>query len=193
MTPSKDQIVKFLKPWGQWWPLLLAFAGIAMVYIADAAGWHWILVKSTHELIAPPLLGFVVIVLIVRRVREKDPVFAVLAVLAFVFLIREIHFRHTTKPTYVVLAMWVCWVWFRRRQLLPALDRGRLKPWLFATGAAYVLSQVIAQRFFKYVPILPREHELHIALEETSETFAHIMLLITAFSDRFSRGKEKPE
>ncbi len=189
MTISKDRIAEFVKPWGQWWPLLLAFGGIATVYIADAAGWHWVLVKSTHEVIAPPLLALVVAVLIVRRLREKAPEFAVLAVLAFIFMMREIHFRHTTKPTYVVLVLWICWVWLRRRELLPALDKGRLKPWLFATGLAYVLSQVIAQRFFKHVPILPREHELHIAFEETSETFAHIMLLITAFSDRFVRGK----
>jgi len=186
---SKESIVRFISPWQQWWPLLFIFGGIVTVYVASAVGWQWVLVKTTHEIIAPPLLGIVLAVYLTRSIREKSPELVILAVLSFIFLIREIHFHHTTKPTYVALALWMFWVWSWRTRLLPALDKGRLKPWLFATGAAYVLSQVIAQRFFKYVPLLPHEHDLHVALEETSETFAHITFLVTAFADRFSRNK----
>jgi len=189
MKINRQQIHDFLDPGSQWWPMLMGPAGLVLVYIANAVNWQWELQKGTHEIIAPYILGVTLAVYIWRAVREHRPVWQVMAVLSFIFLIREIHFHHTTKPTYVALALWAIWVYAWRDRLIPELDKGAFKPWLFAAGFAYVFSQAVAQRWLRHV--LPNEQHLHVSLEETIETFAHITLLITAFADRFPHPRRK--
>jgi hypothetical protein len=53
-----------------------------------------------------------------------------------------------------------------------------LKVSLFGVLWTYLFSQLIARRVFR--DILPNERLLHIPLEETAETFAHLSFLVFA-------------
>ncbi len=189
MSIDKKEIRDFLLPWSQWWPMIMGVAGLLLVYFAYAIDWQWELAKGTQEIVAPYILSLAMGVYIGRAVSEKEPAWQVLAVLSFIFMIREIHFHHTTKPTYVALAIWAAWVFAWRDRLVPMLEKGAFKNWLFAAGFAYVFSQMVGQRWLRYV--LPYEHHLHVSMEETMENFAHLTLLITAFSDRFRGPRRK--
>jgi len=182
MDDPAVRIPELLRPPAQWLVLLVPAAAIAAVYIANAAGWEWLLRKGTHEVLAPIILGLTVLILAVRARRKKRLWWRMLTILAAVFLLREIHPRYSTKVAYVLLAVWgVAAVW-RRNELLPGLRRVRFRALLGGMFAAYVVSQMVGQRWLRHV--LPLESRLHISFEETLETAAHLMFLALAVFGR---------
>jgi hypothetical protein len=62
---------------------------------------------------------------------------------------------------------------------MDSLADRRLLLALVATGWAYLLSQLIARRVFRFVPL---EDVLHVPAEEVTETMAHTMLAGIAIS-----------
>ena len=68
-----------------------------------------------------------------------------------------------------------------------------LKVSLFGVLWTYILSQLFARRAFK--GLLPNEEQLNVALEETSETAAHLFFLVFAiccffFIPKIKKGKD---
>ena len=76
--------------------------------------------------------------------------------------------------TFALLAFWA----FRRKEFFGrVLTKTPLKIWIVATFTTYALSQLIARRLFRHLR-LPQEADLHIYLEETVETTAHLMMIV---------------
>jgi hypothetical protein len=171
-----------------WWPFLLGPAIMGFNYFAEAQGLSWYLSKPTHEVAAVCLTSIALLCHAVRWRTGHNPVHQWLTFLALAFLCREIHFAGTGKGVYIALIVLLIWGWRSRKQLLEGAAVGRLGQWVLATGWTYFLSQFIARRIFRYL-YLPNEDGMHIMLEEAVENMAHIMLIITAFADRF--GKER--
>jgi hypothetical protein len=108
------------------------------------------------------------------------------------FFCREWHFAGTSKGIYVALVVFAVWAVKRKVKFEKIVGNGWLKVWLIAVFVTYFLSQLIARRVFRYV-YLPREAELHISLEETVETAAHLMMIVACFmawktKERLSRS-----
>ena len=97
------------------------------------------------------------------------------------FFCREWHFAGTSTGVYVVLVLLGFWAFKQRRLFDKFIGKGRFRIWLFSAFATYLLSQLIARRFFRHL-YLPQEAQLHINLEETVETMAHVMLIVVSFS-----------
>ena len=85
----------------------------------------------------------------------------------------------TAGRGYIALAAINLWAWRSRYAITNTLCDNPLKIWTIATGAAYLLSQLIARRVFHHLHF-PDEHQLHVPLEEVAESAAHLMLLTTA-------------
>lgn len=129
------------------------------------------------EVPAPWLVGLVAAIYLVRTAKTLNPLYVLLAALAFVFTLREIHFGWMDKGVYIgAAAIAVCAVLWRRRLAEPLRDL-RHSSWLLATVAAYAVAVMIGRRFFKFIP---GEHDIHRSLEEWAETVAHLMFLVTA-------------
>jgi hypothetical protein len=161
---------------------------MAMNYVADAQGWDFYLQKSPHEIAAVVLTGVALLCQSARWYTGRNPVHKWLAFLALAFLCREIHFEGTGEGVYVALGILLVWGWLSRERLLEGAAVGRLGQWVLATGWTYLLSQLIARRVFRYIH-LPDEQGMHVMLEEVVENVAHILLIITAFADRFGADK----
>lgn len=174
--------------WLAWWPVAIGPLAVASVWAASLVGWDWYLAKGPHEAIALCLMPAAVLSYIARVRTSRNPAHLLLAGLAVAFLLREIHWGWTCKGVYAMLTALVVWAGAWRKRLRPAVHVGRFWQWLCATGATYVLAQLIARRVFRGV--LPDEAELHIVYEEAVENAAHLMLIVTAFADRF--GPEQP-
>jgi len=176
--------------WLAWWPVVIGPLTVAGVWAASSVGWDWCLAKGPHEVIAICLLSAAVLTYVARTRTGGNPVHLLLTVLAVVFLLREIHWDWTSPGVYVAVACLGVWTAVWRKRLWPAVHVGRLWQWLCATGATYVLAQLIARRVLR--DMLPDEQHLHSAYEELTENAAHLMLLVTAFADRFGRRPEHP-
>ena len=182
--------------WWSWWPVLLRPAAMGLTYlaywlthVAEWQDWGWYLYKKNHEVLAVCLLAVAALVYLVRAWRGRTPVHIILTVLAVAFLCREIHFTGTDLGVYVTLVILAVWAWHWRDRLSTASRVGQFRPWLFAAGCTYVLAQLIARRAFG--DHLPYDQVMHKYgwLEEAVETMAHILLLVTAFADRFGRRR----
>ncbi len=173
-------------PWWQWWPLLIGPAAMLLTYVAYWCNWTWFLSKESHEIAALALLTGATAAYLAAALRGRNPAHVILTVLAAVFLCRELHFVGTNNGTYIALVLLAVWSWRWRARLVTATAVGLFRPWLFASGWAYFLSQLVARRVFRGMPL---EEQLQNPgwLEETVETGAHLALLITAFADLFGR------
>lgn len=173
------------------WLLLPGLAGIVLVYALHGTGWLPVLLKrSFHENLALLIVPAVVIILVVKSAASRDSLVIYLAVLALVFLIRElddttlaafggVHKLKTKKLVDLLLPGMVLWGVVWQERLFASLNRFTfLKTALFGMVWTYLLSQLLARRAFKH--ILPAERLLNVALEETEETIAHLAFLAVA-------------
>ena len=178
--------------WLHWWPVLLGPASMLLPYVAYWCDWGWFLSKRMHENMALVLLGAATAAYLAGALRGRNPAHAILTGLAIAFLCREIHFAGTNKGVYVAVAALGVWAWLWRERLVSATAVGRFRPWLCATACAYITAQLVARRVFRGMYL---EHELQNPgwLEETVESMAHILLLVTAFADMFGRRRSTPD
>ena len=125
-----------------------------------------------------------------------------LSVLALVFLVRELHGTditifgdicrlETKKLAYLLLVGMGLWVFAWHEKLFACLNRSMMqKVSLFGVLWTYLFSQLIARRVFRGV--FPNESLLHIPMEETVETAAHLFFLIfVLFCLFFTPNKQK--
>lgn len=173
------------------WLLLPGFGAVALVYVSHHLGLftEW-LRRDPLEVLALCLVPMIVLILVAKSIITRDSLAIFLAALAVVFLTRELHdsefqllgreFELETKGMVSLLLVGMVLtaiVWHER--LLKSLNRSIfLKVSLVGVLWTYLFSQLIARRAFK--PILPNEAELHIPLEETTETAAHLFFLAFA-------------
>ena len=125
-------------------------------------------------------------VYLARAIYTRNRLCVLLAVLAGVFVVREIHFPGVKKPVYAALIALCVWAVLWRKQLAEPLREWRHTSWLIATAGAYFLSQVIARRAFRGIP---GEQEIHRSLEEWAETVAHLMFIITSLLGSWRKQK----
>lgn len=167
-----------------YWPFLVLALPFFLVYGLGAMGYENVVGRKYNELIAMPLVLVSVLSYGVLALRTRNEFAMVQALLSIGFFCREWHFAGTSKGVYVVVAIVAGWYVCRRRPLSALIGKTRVEIWLWATCACYILSQVIARRVFGsgHLNLLPMESYYHIALEETTETLAHLMLAMTSFA-----------
>lgn len=175
--------------WTRWWPLAFGPAGMAFVYIADALDWSAVLYKPTLETLAIVLTMAASLTFFARALAWRNPLDTIMAALSIAFMCREFHWEWTGDGVYIAIALMGVWSWRWRERLGRVFNYSPPRRiWLYSTGAAYVLSQLIARRAFR--AILPNEAVLHMPLEEVAETVAHLMLLVMAVSPPYGSVKK---
>lgn len=176
-----------------WWPLLLAPAVVIAVSIPYALGDTRVLsLQNTLDDVAPFLIGFAAAVYILRAFVTRNPLYILLAVLVTAMTIREIHFEKTAAEPYIqkgiyiaagLVAVWgIAW---HKRLIGPLTGDRRHWSWLTCTFAMYFISVVVSRRVFKFVP---GERMMHRVLEETLETVAHAMFIVTCLLGSWRRS-----
>jgi len=131
--------------------------------------------------------------LLVAALKVRNTASLVLLVLAVNFLIIELDQTPITLPSietfvmrtkgyiYVALGVMAAWGIWEERKIISFFYKYPLTKVMFlGVFSSYFLSQLIARRVFKHIPILPHEHDYHIALEEVTENGAHIFFLFLA-------------
>jgi hypothetical protein len=174
------------------WILLPGFLAVILVYAVNHFDiYPWFITKNFHEGLAPLLVGAIFLILLIRSLISRDSLMIFLAVLALVFLVRE--FNATTfflfgveylfkskKLVDCLLVGMGLWAYGWHEKIFVCLNRSiPLKVLLAGMLWTYLFSQLIARRVFR--DILPNERLLHIPLEETAETAAHLFFLFCAF------------
>jgi hypothetical protein len=154
-------------------PILLAF--MVLLGLLHPQAFHDLQVWL--EVPAPFLVAIAAGIYIFKAYRTRSPLLVLLAALSIALTCREMHFAGTSKGIYIALGVLALWTVLWRKRLHRPLRNWRHTSWLIATCWAYVLSQLIARRAFRFVP---GEHEIHRSLEEVAETIAHLMLIWTA-------------
>lgn len=177
MNTQKEAIKKVKL---NYWLFAIAPLTMVAVYVLYALNYHdMILRKDILEGIHIALIAAASLVFIAAAIKQKEPFRLAMTALCIAFLCREIHFVGTSLGVYIAIAIIVTYAISKWKQIEAVIEQGKIKHWLYATGFAYILSQVIARRVFKYM-YLPKEQELHVMLEEAVETVAHLSMLITA-------------
>ena len=166
-----------LRRYGQWWPVLLGFAAMLLVYIASWFHQRELLSKNSNESIALILLGISIAGFLLQTVVFRSQFHLLMAIMCTALFCREWHFLGSSEALYVTIAMLAFWAVKRKELFKRILAKDRLKIWMAATLATYVLSQLIARRVFRRLH-LPWESQLHIHLEETVETTGHLMMIV---------------
>ncbi len=174
---SESRLLEYAK----WWPLLLGPAAMLFVYIAHSSHREEFVSRGTNEYIALILLTVPLVNFLLQAFIYKSNFCLFMACLSAAFFCREWHFPGTSRGIYIALAILAFWGIKQKDVFLKTIGNGRFKIWLIATFATYLLSQLIARRVFRYV-YLPLEDHLHIYLEETVETTAHLMLIVAGFA-----------
>jgi hypothetical protein len=164
--------------WFRLWPLLLGPAAMVWVYIANATGMRWFVSRGTNENMALALVGVSLLGFVIQAIIYRSEFHLFMAILCGSFFCREWHFAGTSNGIYVMLGILAFWAVKRKDALEGIVGEGHLKVWFWATFSGYVLSQLIARRVFRYV-YLPQEAQLHVLFEESVETMAHIMMIVT--------------
>ncbi len=163
-----------------WWPLLLWPVGIVLIPLAHRQGWEFLLTKSHYEVLGLALVGLAAGLFLGRARATGDPLRLILGCFALALLAREIHFAGTGKGVYVAILACGLWAWAWRRRLALLWVRRPVSTYFLCALATYALSQVVAQRFMRFLPYEGKPHDLHIHYEEISEVIAHIILVIAA-------------
>ncbi len=185
-TPATQSIIHKstaqtqLQQYGKWWPLLLGPAAMLLVYVAQLSHQEEIVSRSSNEDIALILLSIPLMGFLLQAYLFRSDFHLFMASLCGAFFCREWHFPGTSQGIYISLVLLAFWAVKRKQAFEKIVGNGRFKMWLFATFATYLLSQLIARRVFRYV-YLPQEAQLHIFLEETVETTAHLMMIAACF------------
>jgi hypothetical protein len=170
------------------WILLPGLCAVLLVYIVHYSNLSPELTARTlNESIAPWLVLIVFLILLSKSFISRDSLMIYLTVLAAVFLVRELndtvftvfggeHLFKSKKLVDCLLICMVLWAFGWHERLFSCLNRSvQLKILLAGVLWTYFLSQLIARRVFR--DVLPNERLLHIPLEETAETAAHIFFL----------------
>lgn len=169
-----------MKTWWRyvnWWLLLIGPAAVGASIALSVVYDGFMRLQSDLEVPAPYLPAGAAVIYAIGFGRTRNPLLGLLATLAVALSIREFHFDWAGKGIYVMLAALGVWAVLWRSRLAGPLTDWRHTSWLLATMAAYVLSQVIARRAFRFVP---GEQVIHRPLEECAETAAHLMLIVTS-------------
>ncbi|MGC9454587.1 MAG: hypothetical protein ACP5HU_06955 [Phycisphaerae bacterium] len=175
-----------------WWPMLLiplALGAALLMALLAPDVFHEM--QIWLEVPAPWLVGLIALVYLVRSVKTSNPLYMLLAAMAVVFTLREIHFGWMDKGVYIGAAVVGVWAVLWRRRLAEPLRDRRHTSWLLATIAAYAVAVMIDRRFFQFIP---GEDDIHRPLEEWAETAAHLLFLVTAMLGgwrKFPRFKTK--
>lgn len=181
-VPAKSSRLSLCR---SWWPLLFWPIGIALIPLAHRQGWSWLLNKGYYETVGLALIGLAAGLFLGRaracgRGEHADPLRLILGCFAFALLAREIHFPGTGDGVYVAMLACAIWAWLWRRRLAPLWVRKPVSGYFLAALATYALSQLVAQRFMRFLPYEGQPHDLHIYYEEISEVIAHLILVLSA-------------
>ena len=173
------------------WILLPSLIPLLLVYVVHHFNiYPWIITREFNENIALWLVSMIFLTLLTKSFISRDSLINYLTVLALVFFIREFHdtvftffgssYQFETKKLVDCLLVGMgIWAFVWHEKLFTCLNRSiMLKVSLFGVLWTYLFSQLIARRVFR--GILPNERLLHIPLEETAETFAHLFFILFA-------------
>jgi hypothetical protein len=164
-----------------WWPFVLLLLPIGLVVVSWLCDYRVLLRKSSYEQTAIPIIAAAAIAWGIRTVYRRERIALLVTAQAFIFTCREIHFPGTDIAVYVGTALvggWaLVWVWRRYDRLISKQTDWKMLSFLATSIACYVISLLVQRRVFKGVP---GESELHIALEESTENMAHLLLLISS-------------
>ena len=171
------------------WILLPSLIAILSVYTVHYLNiYSWFITRNFHESFAPLLVLVILGLLLLKSFSSKDPLMIYLSVLSLVFFVREINNTEITifgnsylfkskKLVDILLVGMGLWAYCWHEKLFVCLNRSMLqKVSLFGVMWTYLFSQLIARRVFRGV--LPGESLLHVSMEETAETAAHLFFLI---------------
>jgi hypothetical protein len=173
------------------WILLPSLIPLLLVYAVHHFNiYPWIITRDFNENIALWLVAIIFVILLTKSFISRDSLIIYLTVLALVFFIRELDdtvltffgssylFKSKKLVDCLLVGMGI-WAFVWQEKLFTCLNRSiMLKVSLFGVLWTYLFSQLIARRVFR--DILPNERLLHIPLEETAETFAHLSFLVFA-------------
>lgn len=151
------------------------------VYVAEYFHQQEIFSRGTNESMALFFLGISLINFILQAGVFRSQFHLFMGCLSGSFFCREWHFAGTSTGVYVALVLLGIWAFKQRRLFGKFIRKDWFRILLFSTFATYLLSQLIARRVFRHL-YLPQEAQLHINLEETVETTAHVMLIIVSFA-----------
>ena len=169
--------------WHHLWPVLIGPVAIIVVIIMrhlrggapGDATWY---LDGDLELLAPWLAVATAAIYWIRTIATRNPLYVILTVFTGTLLLRELHWNPAIKdaapPLLVICMVWML-IW---SDLLkgPLGDR-KHTVWLIAAVSAYVLSQMIERRMFKF---LPGEDVIHSKYEESMEVAGHVAFLVAA-------------
>ncbi|MCF7955665.1 MAG: hypothetical protein K9M75_07685 [Phycisphaerae bacterium] len=172
------------------WPFLLGPAAMAWVYIAHAIGKGDLVSRGANEDIALILVGISVAGFGIQAIKYRQEFQFFMLALCAAFFCREWHFAGTSNGIYVALVLLAVWAVMRKDQLGSFFSGNAVEVWAWTAFSCYLLSQLIARRVFRYVH-LPSEEEMHIFLEESVETMAHIVMIITCIISWVRAAKMK--
>jgi hypothetical protein len=171
------------------WILFPGLVAVLLVYTFHHFNiYTWLITRNFNENIAVWLVSMIFVILLTKSLLSRDPLMIYLAVLAFVFLIRELDdtdltffgeaylFKSKKLVDFLLIGMGL-WAYIWHEKLFACLNRSMmLKVSLFGVMWTYLFSQLIARRVFRGV--FPNERLLHVPLEETVETAAHLFFLV---------------
>jgi len=172
----------------KWYPLLVGPLAMVWVYVAKTLELETLVSRNTNERIALVLMGISLAGFILQTVIFRSEFHLFMAALCTAFFCREWHFVGTSNGVYIALAVLAFWAVKRKDKLEKIIGKAWLNVWLWSTFATYLLSQLIARRVFRYIH-LPQEEQLHVLLEETVETAAHLMMILTCFIATRAKSK----
>jgi hypothetical protein len=150
------------------------------VYIALAIGKGQLVSRGMNEGAALILVGVSVVGFGASAIKYRQEFLFFMLALCVAFFCREWHFAGTSNGIYVALAVLAVWAVKRKEKLSVFFEGNAVEIWAWTAFSCYVLSQLIARRVFRYV-YLPGEEEMHIFLEESVETMAHVVMIVTCF------------
>ena len=175
------------------WILLPALIAVLLVYAVHNFNiYSWLITRDFNENIALYLVSMILFLLLTKSLISRDSLIIFLTILTLVFFIRELNdtvltffgssylFKSKKLVDCLLVGMGI-WAFVWHEKLFTCLNRSMmLKVSLFGVLWAYLFSQLIARRVFR--GIFPDEALLHIPMEETAETFAHLFFLLFALS-----------
>ena len=149
------------------------------VYLFHWAGLENLYAKRLHETLALVILPLALVSYGAGAAYGRRSIHLILTILTIALFCREWHFKGTGIGIYVSLVAVGVWTYLWREKIKPALLHKQFRIWLISTCTTYFLSVLISRRLFKHL-FLPLEKQLHVPLEEVTETAAHLMMLITS-------------
>jgi hypothetical protein len=187
------------------WILLPGLIALLSVYAVHYSNiYPWLITREFNESFAPWLVLVILAILLTKSFISRDSLMIYLSVLALVFLVRELDdtvlnvfgepYLFTSKKLVDLLLVGMSlWAFGWHEKLFACLNRSMIqKVLLFGVLWTYLFSQLIARRVFRGV--FPNESLLHISMEETVESAAHLFFFIfVIFCLFFIPNKQKAE